>query len=73
MPKRFRTPKIVIETIEDAYTYYVLIVGMSEDMFWDAPIAFLETVFANKAAYDGWTQSTQYQLQQKQLKQSKRR
>ena len=47
-------PDIEIEDIEDAYTYYVLILGIPESIFWYADLSFLLGVVDNKAAYDGW-------------------
>lgn len=38
----------------DAFAYYVLILGMPEDLFWDAEPSFLKQVAADKAAYDAW-------------------
>lgn len=43
-----------METIEDYYTYYVLILEVPEHIFWYADYAFVLTVVANKTAYDGW-------------------
>ena len=40
--------------MEDAYTYYVLLLGIPESVFWDADISFLKGVVENKAAFDGW-------------------
>ena len=48
-------PDFEIEDIEDAYTYYVLLLGIPETIFWDADVAFLRGVVEDKAAYDGWT------------------
>lgn len=45
---------MVVEDAEDAYTYYVMILGVSEDVFWDADISFLTSINLNKNAYDGW-------------------
>ena len=42
------------EDIEDYYTYYVLILEISEDLFWNADFSFLKTVALNKSAYDSW-------------------
>lgn len=47
-------PEFEIEDVEDAYTYYVLILGIPADIFWHADISFLRGVVDNKAAYDGW-------------------
>lgn len=40
--------------MEDAYTYYVLLLGIPETIFWDSDISFLKGVVENKSAYDGW-------------------
>lgn len=47
-------PKFPLEDVEDYYTYYVEILGVSEDIFWYADISFIKDVAENKAAYDGW-------------------
>ena len=52
--QKIKPPKFVLEDIEDYYTYYVLILGIPEDIFWYADYAFLLGVVENKAAYDGW-------------------
>lgn len=58
--RRGKTDKIkvpegfAIEDIEDAYTYYVLILEIPETDFWHCSIAFLEEVAANKAAFDAY-------------------
>lgn len=43
--------------MEDKYTFYVLILGLGEDFFWNAPIAEVERVAENKIAYDGWKEN----------------
>lgn len=40
--------------MEDRYTYYVMILGVSEDIFWYSDVSFVENVVLNKSAYDGW-------------------
>ncbi len=50
-------PKFELEEIEDYYTYYVHILKINEDLFWNADISFIERVTKNKAAYDGWFQN----------------
>ena len=50
-------PKFELEEIEDYYTYYVQILNISESLFWNADISFIERATKNKAAYDGWLQS----------------
>lgn len=47
-------PKFEIEDVEDAYTYYVLILGISEDVFWGADISMLESIGADMNAYESW-------------------
>nr|DAV94619.1 MAG TPA: hypothetical protein [Caudoviricetes sp.] len=51
---KIRIPKFELEDIEDYYTYYVLILEISENLFWNADISFLKTVALNKSAYDSW-------------------
>lgn len=41
--------------MEDAYTYYVLLLGIPEELFWNADMSFLLGVVEDKAAYDGWS------------------
>lgn len=43
-----------MEDVEDYYTYYVLILGMTEDLFWNVDLSFLLGVLANKLAYDNY-------------------
>lgn len=50
-------PDFHIATVEDAYVYYVLVLGISEEIFWHADVAFLREVAANKNAYDSWLQT----------------
>lgn len=47
-------PKIVLEDVEDYYSYYVLILGISEELFWQADLSFLKSVSENKAAFDNY-------------------
>ena len=51
---KIKPPKFEVEDVEDAYTYYVLLLGIPEDLFWNADYAFLLGVVENKSAYDGW-------------------
>ena len=46
-----------LEDIEDYYTYYVQIMELPEDIFWNAEIPFLDRIIDNKVAYDGWVSS----------------
>jgi oligoendopeptidase F len=43
-----------MQDVEDYYTYYVIILGMSEDLFWDVDLSFLIGVLENKMAYDDY-------------------
>jgi len=47
---RTKMPKFVIEDIEDMYTYYVMILKINEDVFWNADFSFLLSVVENKVA-----------------------
>lgn len=49
-----KLPKFKLEDLEDYYTYYVLILKIPEQTFWDSDIQFLNRIAKNKAAYDGW-------------------
>lgn len=52
---RYRAPDFPIEGVEDAYAYFVLVLGMSEDVFWDADIPFLLAVVDDRNAYEKWS------------------
>lgn len=43
-----------MEDVEDYYTYYVIILGMTEDLFWNVDLSFLLGVLGNKLAYDDY-------------------
>ena len=51
---KFKIPKFELEDIEDYYAYYVLCLGISEDLFWNADYSFLLSVVENKCAYDNY-------------------
>lgn len=59
-----RPPKFEITDVEDAYAFYVLVLGMSEDIFFNADIPFLLSVMANKNAYDLWQSSVENKLRE---------
>lgn len=46
-----------MEEIEDYYTYYVQVLGISEEVFWNADISSIERIVENKTAYDSWMSS----------------
>ena len=58
-------PKYEIEDIEDCYTQYVLILGISEDLFWNADMSFIMSVVENKIAYDNFIQYAEYKEREK--------
>lgn len=62
---KFKPPKFDLEDLEDRYTFYVMILGVSEDLFWNADISFVEGVVQNKTAYDGWVSYVQYRENQR--------
>lgn len=43
-----------MEDVEDLYTYYVGIIGVNEDIFWNADYSFLLGVVENMTAFRGW-------------------
>ena len=47
-------PDFDLEDVEDYYTYYVLILDISEELFWNADISFLRGVVENRLAYKSW-------------------
>lgn len=51
---RIKIPNFELEDIEDYYTLYVLIFGMSEELFWNVDISFLRAVADNKSAFDNY-------------------
>lgn len=53
-PDDLKPPKFDLEDVEDYYTFYVMILGLSEDIFWHADISFVQSVIENKRAYDAW-------------------
>ena len=52
--KKIKTPKIILEDIEDYYTYFVLILNINETLFWSADLSFLLKVLENKNCYDNY-------------------
>ncbi len=67
-----KMPKFSLEDIEDMYTYYVMILKISEDVFWNADFSFLQSIVENKVAYDGFVQYSKY-LQTKELGNKKKK
>ena len=53
-------PKFELIEIEDYYTYYVLILGISEDVFFNADYSFLINVVENYDKYSQWLNYIKY-------------
>jgi len=49
-----RLPKFNLTEIEDFFVYYVMIIGISENLFWNADYHFLQTVVENKQAFENY-------------------
>ena len=49
-----KLPKFELYEIEDYYTFYVIIMEIPENTFWENDLRFLDAVLRNKAAYDRW-------------------
>lgn len=49
-----KLPKFELEDVEDYYTYYVHILGISEEIFWYFDISFVFGIVEDITAYDGW-------------------
>lgn len=58
-------PEFKLEDLEDYYTYYVLILGISEDVFWNCDISFILSVVENKSAFDGFINYQRYKQEEK--------
>ena len=43
-----------MEDIEDYYSYYVTIQGISEELFWNCDISFIDKIAENDSAYNEW-------------------
>ncbi len=47
------------------YAFYVMILNLSEDVFWNADFSFLKSVVENKLAYDKYVQYSIYLQKEK--------
>jgi len=54
--------------VEDYYTFYVLILGLSEDLFWNSDLVFVHDVAQNKAAFDNYMNCQQEKIMNESLK-----
>jgi hypothetical protein len=43
-----------MEGVEDFYTYFVDLMGVSEDLFWYSEWSFLMTIVENRSAVNAW-------------------
>lgn len=59
--------------MEDAYTYYVLVLGVPADVFWNCDCAFVKSVAANKSAYEAWLGYAREQAREKEAARYRRR
>ena len=50
----YKIPKFELEEIEDFYTYFVQLMGISEELFWNSEWSFLLNILENKIAVDNW-------------------
>lgn len=53
--EKYKIPKFKLEDIEDYYTYYVLILNISEDLFWNCDYSFILSIVENKVAFENYT------------------
>lgn len=49
-----RLPPFEMEGVEDFYTYFVDLMGVSEDLFWYSEWSFLMTIVENRSAVNAW-------------------
>ena len=64
---KIKIPNFPLEDIEDYYTYYVQIMKVPEDIFWNADIPFIDKIVENKTAYDEWLGSVMQKEREKAL------
>lgn len=65
MKEKHKIPKFKLEDIEDYYTYYVLILNINEDLFWDCDYSFILSIVANKIAFENYTDYIRYRENKK--------
>jgi hypothetical protein len=52
--------------------YYVQICEVSEDLFWNADLNFLNQVVENKQAFDDWRESIKEHIAEREARHAKR-
>jgi len=60
-----------LEDIEDYYTFYVLILGIPENIFWNYDLSFVMNVADNKSAYENWL-SSEKEKREREMRHKKR-
>lgn len=68
MTNYFKMPSYKLADIEDYYSLYVLILGISEDTFWNKSVSFVCQVANNKSAFDGFLEYKKEEIRKKMLK-----
>lgn len=49
-----RVPKLKLCEPDDYYVWYVLVLGIPEDLFWSADVSLLRDVAESKNVFDKW-------------------
>ena len=60
--KDIKLPPFKLVEPDDYYVYYVLLLEVPEDLFWDADASFLTAVAESKGAYSEWLAGEQDRL-----------
>ncbi len=60
--KRVKIPKFQFEDVEDYFTYYCLILNISEETFWKVDLSFLLSISENKSRFDAYVNKMKSQV-----------
>lgn len=60
-----KVPKFRLMEPDDYYTYYVMVLGISEPLFFHADFSFVRAVADSKGAYDAWLTGERAHLAEK--------
>ena len=63
--QKIKVPAFALLEPDDYYTYYVMILGISEDLFFHADFSFVRAVADSKGAYDAWLSGEREHLAEK--------
>ncbi len=63
--QKIKIPKFELQDIEDYYSYYVLILNISEELFWNCDYSFILSIVANKIAFENYIDYMQYRQTRK--------